>query len=222
MEKGVLKGLIFDLDGTLANTIEDLADSMNRVLISQGFPIHSCDAYRYFVGAGVRNLVTRALPEDKRAEEIIDRCYKLMMDDYRDNCFIKTQLYEGIAEAIDKLRDRGIKLAVFSNKVDELTQLFVEKLIGSEKFETIIGSQPSIPLKPDPKGALFISERLGITPTNMGYIGDSGTDMLTANSAGMYAIGALWGFRTKDELVNSGAKKVISHPLELLEMKEFS
>ena len=185
MSKRILKGLIFDLDGTLANTIEDLADSMNRVLLSQGFPTHGCDAYRYFVGAGVRNLVTRALPENKRTDDIIDKCYNLMMADYHNNCFVKTHLYDGITEAIDRLIDRGVKLAVFSNKVDELTQEFVAKLIGTEKFEMVIGSQPSIPLKPDPKGALYISECLGIEPASMGYIGDSGTDMLTANRAGM-------------------------------------
>jgi len=220
MSKRNLKGLIFDLDGTLANTIEDLADSMNRILLSQGFPIHSCDAYRYFVGAGVRNLVLRALPEDERHDEIIDRCYNLMISDYNQNCFIKTKLYDGIIDVIDQLRSRGIKLAVFSNKVDNLTNRFVEKLIGLEKFEMVIGSKPTIPLKPDPTGALLISNHLGIAPGNMGYIGDSGTDMLTANKAGMFAIGALWGFRTKEELLSNGAIKLLNHPEELLYLKE--
>ncbi len=218
----MLKGLIFDLDGTLANTIEDLTDSMNRVLEGEGFPIHSSDAYRYFVGGGVRNLIRQALPESKRSDMVIDRCYNLMMPDYSENCFIKTHLYDGIAEVVDKLRSRGIKLAVFSNKVDELTQRFVEVLIGSEKFEIIVGAQPAFPIKPDPSGALLISKHLGIAPNDMGYIGDSNTDMLTANRAGMFAIGALWGFRTKEELIESGAKRVLNHPLELLEIEEWS
>lgn len=222
MSKRNLKGLIFDLDGTLANTIEDLADSMNRILSSQGFPIHSCDAYRYFVGAGVRNLVLRALPEDKQHDEVIDRCYNLMISDYNQNCFIKTRLYDGIIEVIDQLRSRGIKLAVFSNKVDDITIRFVEKLIGIEKFEIVIGSKPSIPLKPDPTGALLISNHLEIAPENIGYIGDSGTDMITANRAGMFAIGALWGFRTKEELLSNGAKLVLNNPLEILEMDEWN
>jgi len=218
MNENKLKGIIFDLDGTLANTIEDLADSMNRVLTGEGFPTHSCDAYRYFVGGGVRNLIRLSLPEACRSEMVIDRCYNLMMTDYRDSCFIKTHLYDGVPEVLDKLRIRGIKMAVFSNKVDELTQLFVKELIGSEKFEIIVGARPTIPIKPDPAGALLISKHLGIDPSNMGYIGDSNTDMLTANRAGMFAIGALWGFRTKEELIESGAKKVLSHPLELLEL----
>jgi len=216
-----LKGLIFDLDGTLANTIEDLADSMNRVLSSQGFPTHSCNAYRYFVGAGVRNLVLRALPEDKRSQATVDKCFDLMISDYNQNCFIKTRLYDGTIEVIDELRRRGVKLAVFSNKVDGLTIHFVEKLIGLEKFELVIGSKPTIPLKPDPTGALLISKELGIVPSEMGYIGDSGTDMITANKAGMFAIGALWGFRTKEELFSNGAKKLLNHPNELLYLKEF-
>jgi phosphoglycolate phosphatase len=214
----VLKGLIFDLDGTLANTLEDLTDSMNRVLSREGFPTHRREAYRYFVGAGVRNLVKRSLPEDQRGDAIVDRCFDLMMADYRENCFVKTHLYDGIAETIDGLRTRGIKLAVFSNKLDELTQRFVEVLIGAEKFEMIIGAQHSIPIKPDPTGALLISKRLGIPPHSMGYIGDTSTDMITANDAGMFAIGALWGFRTKEELIESGAKKLLSHPLELLDL----
>ena len=214
----MLKGLIFDLDGTLANTLEDLTDSMNRVLRCEGFPIHRREAYRYFAGAGVRNLVKRSLPEDQRGDAIVDRCFALMMADYRENCFVKTHLYDGIAETIDGLRTRGIKLAVFSNKLDELTQRFVEVLIGAEKFEMIIGAQPSIPIKPDPAGALLISKRLGIPPHSMGYIGDTSTDMITANDAGMFAIGALWGFRTKEELIESGAKKLLSHPLELLDL----
>lgn len=221
MNKGNLKGLIFDLDGTLANTIEDLADSMNRVLSSQGFPIHCCDAYRYFVGAGVRNLVLRALPEDERHEETIDRCYNLMISDYNQNCFNKTRLYDGTIEVIDELRRRGIKLAVFSNKVDDLTNKFIEQLIGIEKFEMVIGSKPTIPLKPDPTGALLISNHLEIAPENMGYIGDSGTDMITANRAGMFAIGALWGFRTREDLLSNSAKKLLDYPKELLYLKEF-
>ncbi len=218
MNRIKLQGLIFDLDGTLANTLEDLADSMNRVLISKGFPAHERDAYRYFVGAGVRNLVKRTLPEDKRSDDTIDKCFDLMMADYRENCFVKTRLYEGISEAVDQLKKRGVKLAVFSNKIDELTQRIVDELIGSAKFEIVLGSKPSIPIKPDPTGALLISKQLGISPENMGYIGDTKTDMITANSAGMFAIGALWGFRTKEELVENGAKKLLSHPRELLEL----
>jgi len=145
-----------------------------------------------------------------------------MMADYSENCFVKTCLYDGISEAVDLLRNRGVRLAVFSNKIDELTQRIVDVLIGSAKFEIVLGSKSSIPIKPDPTGALLISKQLGISPVNMGYIGDTKTDMITANSAGMYAIGVLWGFRTKKELIENGAKKLLSHPRELLEMEEWS
>jgi phosphoglycolate phosphatase len=212
------KGIIFDLDGTLADTLEDLADSMNRVLASQGLPIHSHDAYRYFVGKGVKNLVAETLPPEKRSEEYIAQCYGLIVADYRKNCLVKTRLYEGIAEAVDILRGHGIKMAVFSNKPDELTKKIVEALVGNDHFEMILGAQPGLPVKPDPAGAMLISRHLGIAPGGILYLGDTDIDMMTANNAGMFAVGALWGFRTKEELLESGARAVIGHPHELLEI----
>ena len=212
------EGVIFDLDGTLADTLEDLADSMNRVLTMQGLPVHSYDAYRYFIGKGVKNLVAETLPREKRSEEYLSWYYDSVVADYRKNCLVKTRLYDGIADVISRLRGHGIKLAVFSNKPDDLTKRIVEALAGTQNFEMVLGAQAGMPVKPDPAGALLISAHLGIAPGSILYLGDTDIDMMTANNAGMFAVGALWGFRTKDELLESGARAVISHPLELLEI----
>lgn len=212
------EGIIFDLDGTLADTLEDLADSMNRVLTLEGLPVHSYDAYRYFIGKGVTNLVAETLPQEKRTEEHIARCYDLIVADYRKHCLVKTQLYNGIAETLRLLRGSGIKMAVFSNKPDELTKKIVEALAGADNFEMVLGARSDIPRKPDPAGAILISTHFGIAPGSILYLGDTDIDMMTASDAGMFAVGALWGFRTKDELLASGARAVISHPPELLEI----
>lgn len=210
------EGIIFDLDGTMANTLEDLSDSMNRVLAEKGFPTHSYELYKTIIGKGLRNLVTSSLPEINRTSETIDECYNLMMADYSNNCLNKTHLYKGFAEVIEKLRQQGIKLAVLSNKIDELTQRIVDHLAGAKNFDVILGAQPDVPPKPDPKGALLIAKRMGIAPENILYIGDTGIDMLTANKAGMKAIGAAWGFRTKKELHDNGAMVILNLPVELL------
>jgi phosphoglycolate phosphatase len=212
------EGVIFDLDGTLADTLEDLADSMNRVLTSQGLPVHSYDAYRYFIGKGVKNLVAETLPQEKRSEEYVARCYDLIVADYRKNYLVKTRLYDGIADLVSRLKGHRVRLAVFSNKPDDLTKRIVEALAGTQNFEMVLGAQAGMPVKPDPAGALFISTHLGIAPGSILYLGDTDIDMMTANNAGMFAVGALWGFRTKDELLESGARAVIGHPHELLEI----
>jgi len=212
------KGIIFDLDGTLADTLEDLADSMNRVLTLQGLPVHGYDAYRYFIGKGVANLVAETLPQEKRTDELIALCYNLIVADYRTHCLVKTHLYDGIAEALSLLRGNGIKMAVFSNKPDELTKKIVEALAGADNFETVLGARPDIPRKPDPAGAIFICRHFGIAPGSILYLGDTDIDMMTANSAGMFAVGVQWGFRTKEELLGNGARAVIAHPRELLEI----
>ncbi|OPY72013.1 MAG: Phosphoglycolate phosphatase [Syntrophorhabdus sp. PtaU1.Bin058] len=212
------EGVIFDLDGTLADTLEDLADSMNRVLALQGFPVHSYDAYRYFIGKGIKNLVAETLPPDKRSKEYVARSYELIIADYCKNYLVKTRLYDGIADLVNRLRGHGVKLAVFSNKPDDLTKRIVEALMGTESFEMVLGAQAGMPVKPDPVGALLISTHLGIAPGNILYLGDTDIDMMTANNAGMFAVGALWGFRTKDELLANGARAVIGHPLEMLQI----
>jgi len=211
-------GVICDLDGTLVDTLEDLADALNRVLRGEQAPGHSLATYKSLVGKGIRDLVGQALPPEKRSAETVARCYAAMLADYGEHCLVKTRRYDGVAELVGGLRAAGAKLAVFSNKSDELTQQIVRSLFRPDDFEVVVGAQPGVPLKPDPTVALAISERWGITPGRMVFLGDSGIDMLTATAAGMIAVGAAWGFRTKDELVENGARIVLDHPLELLEL----
>jgi len=212
------KGVIFDLDGTLVNSIEDLADSMNSVLQQKDFPVHEIQAYKYFVGNGLRNLVKAALPETHHNETTINSCFDRMVETYSNNCFNKTAVYQGIPDLLDALVLRDLKLAVFSNKADELTKKIVQALLPNWNFEAIIGFTTETLKKPNPQVPKQISYTMGIRAENVLYVGDSGVDMQTANNAGMYAVGALWGFRTKEELAVNGAKYFLNRPLDLLQI----
>lgn len=211
------KGIIFDLDGTLVNSLEDIADSMNHILKSYAFPTHELEAYYRFIGNGIRNLVQETLPKEvSKEEELILNCFDLMMEKYRNNCTNKTRPYNGIRELLNELVKRGIKIAIFSNKVDELTKKVVRSLFPNWNFEVIVGVSSEVPRKPNPLGILYISKKMGIQPDEIIYLGDTGSDMQAANNAGSYAVGALWGYRTKEELFSNGAKCLINHPLELV------
>ncbi len=208
--------VIFDLDGTLLNTLDDLANSMNRVLVRNGFPTHETDAYRYFVGDGAIELVNRALPVEERRENIISQCLEAFRTDYRENWNIKTAPYEGVPEMLDALKTRKVKMAILSNKPHEHTKKCVAELLPRWGFEIVLGQRNGIPRKPDPIGALEVAELVNISPSSFLYLGDTDIDMKTSVTAGMFPVGALWGFRTAEELKASGAKALISHPLEIL------
>jgi len=210
------KAVIFDLDGTLADTLEDIADNMNRVLAQKGFPVHGYDAYRYFVGNGLQNLVMQTLPETARTEAIIADCHNRMIAEYNLNYLNKTHLYKGIQELLDALSTHGLKLAVLSNKAEQLTQKICAELLKNWKFDAIAGASDRFPRKPNPASALFIAEQLAVEPANICYVGDSDVDMKTAIAAGFYPVGAGWGFRPKDELIENGARQIIDYPAELL------
>jgi phosphoglycolate phosphatase len=210
------RGIIFDLDGTLANTLTDIAESMNRVLMAHGYPAHGTDEYKLLVGRGLENLVKQALPEHARLQAEISACLADMMEDYERYCLVKTCLYKGVKELIHELGLQKIKLAVFSNKAEPLTKKIVSQLLGDVNFERVMGARPDFPQKPDPAGALAISDQMGITPAETIYLGDSDVDMITATKAGMFAVGALWGFRTGEELRVNGAKLLIDNPMDLL------
>lgn len=213
------KAVLFDLDGTLLNTIEDLADSTNAALSKFGYPTHGIESYKYFVGTGARNLVKKALPLNvQKDDEIVDRCLTEMRKQYSERWSDKTHPYDGVPELLDTLASKKIKMAILSNKPDEFTKLVVSKLLSKWNFEEVWGERKGVPRKPDPKAALEIVKLLGLSPEDFVYLGDSDTDMETANSAGMYAVGAAWGFRTTEELLEAGAKKIIYKPTELLEL----
>jgi len=210
------KAVIFDLDGTLLNTLEDLADSMNMVLKSKGFPIHNVEKYRYFIGNGVYNLVKSALPAQIQDEDIINEYFSEFGQEYNKRLIEKTRPYPGIPELLDELERRGIKMSILSNKPDQATQHIVSKLLSKWKFDAIFGERPGVPRKPDPKASLEICSLLNVNPQDFIYLGDSGVDMQTANSAGIYGVGALWGFRDEAELKECGAKITIDSPVKLL------
>jgi phosphoglycolate phosphatase len=211
------KAIIFDLDGTLLDTIEDLSDSMNAVLEGKGFPTHSVEEYKYFVGHGMHKLVERALPTNLRDKTSVKEHAILMRQEYKKRWSNKTHPYEGIPELLGELEAKGVLMTVLSNKADDFTKAIIAKLLPHWKFEIVFGERPNVPRKPDPSAALEIANMLGVQPKDFIFLGDSESDMKTAAAAGMFGIGALWGFRTEDELVSSGAKAVIQHPLGLLD-----
>jgi len=210
------QAVLFDLDGTLLDTVQDLADSVNIVLRRFGFPEHGTESYKYFVGDGVDQLAHRALPENHRDEATVTKCIKAIREEYSRRWANNTRPYEGIPELLDTLTARNTRMAILSNKPDDSTKATVSKLLPDWHFDPIVGASPSVPMKPDPEGALNIARSLNIPPNSFLYLGDTGTDMRTACAAGMYPVGALWGFRKADELTESGAKTIIKDPGELL------
>ena len=211
-------GIIFDLDGTLLDTIEDLADSMNRVLSDLGFPTHTIGAYKYFVGEGVEPMIRRALPEDQLRPELLDHCLGALREEYSRRWENKTRPYAGIPDLLDHLSGMGLKMAILSNKLDHFTQIMVAKLLPRWKFEAVFGARPAVPKKPDPAGALEIAEALHLAPDHFIYLGDTGIDMKTASAAGMVPVGVLWGFRPADELRDQGARWLIEKPADLISL----
>ena len=207
--------VLFDLDGTLVDSLVDLADSMNRVLIRQGFAAHPTEAYRYFVGDGIIKLAQRALPAEAQQEDIIKDCARKMRQEYALHWADTTRPYPGIAELLDTLASRGIEIAILSNKPDALTQEVVRTLLPQWNFAAVAGARETFPRKPDPAGALRIANLLRREPADFLYLGDTDTDMQTARTARMFAIGALWGFRTAEELKEHGAQALLSVPGEL-------
>ena len=208
--------VIFDLDGTLADTLNDIAAAMNRVLRARDLPEHDPAAYKLMIGCGLRNLVREALPPERRDDETAAACHAEMMADYGRHCLDSTRPYEGVPELLADLADEDIALAVLSNKADELTRRIVAALFAAGTFAQVVGRRPDLPAKPDPTAALFIATRLRAVAGRVAYLGDSGIDMRTAAAAGMIAIGVTWGFRDRAELEAGGAGLILEHPLDLV------
>jgi phosphoglycolate phosphatase len=216
-EPRVLAGILFDLDGTLLDTLEDLADSTNRCLARLGLPDQPVDAYRYFVGDGLGNLARRALPAERREPTTIQALQELISRDYHEHWADKTLPYEGIAGLLDGLAARGVPMAVLSNKPHPFTVDMVRHFLGSWKFAAVLGARDTHPRKPDPAAALEASAAMGLASARVLYAGDTRTDMETARNAGMFAVGVLWGFRPRAELEESGAQALVSRPAQLLQ-----
>lgn len=210
------KAVLFDLDGTLLDTLQDIADSANFALRQLGFAAHPAEAYKYFVGDGIENLVEHSLPESSRDAETVARCLKLTQSEYHRRWAVHSKPYRGIRRMLGELQKRAVPMAVLSNKPHEFTCRMVDEFLGDYHFKIVRGAMPNVPIKPAPGAALQIARQMKIPPAQFVYVGDGDTDMQTADATGMYAVGALWGFRKADELIQAGAKRLLVRPGELL------
>ena len=214
---------IFDLDGTLVNSLDDLADSANGTLRAHSFPMHEVEAYRYFVGDGTRKLMERILPQEYAADTtFVEQFMSKYKDRYARNLLQKTKPYDGIMEMLEELRRRGIPMAVCTNKHQSAAEMIVKTLFPHGFFQEIIGDQEGLPRKPNPQKVLRIMRNFGVTREQTAYFGDTDVDMDTARNAGAFAVGVLWGFRPEEELVAHGADLLLSHPMELFEKVTFA
>lgn len=212
------KGIIFDLDGTLLNTVYDLADSVNEVLTHMGFPCHDEEEYKLKIGHGFRNLIEVSLPEDQRTEENIEKGLDMFVKAYDQKYKNRTVPYNGIPELMEQLHDRHICFAVNSNKRMDYTNALVDKFFSHLTFTAVFGEREGVPKKPDPASALEIAGMMGLKPEEILYIGDSSTDMATGKNAGMDTVGVAWGFRGREELEASGGTYIVDRPEEILDI----
>jgi len=214
------KAVIFDLDGTLLDTIGDIADAVNGVLAARDFPTHDVDTYKRIIGAGIEDLISCALPEERRDEETMKACLHDVYEVYSKSRHDKTRPYEGIEELLDELVRRGIKIAVLSNKPHASAVRQIMQYFPRHSFERVEGAKENRALKPLPDVAHEIMDDMGVRPQECIMVGDVEMDILVAKNAGMYSVGVSWGFRHPEELIACGAKKIIYGPLQLLELFE--
>ncbi|MCP4297964.1 MAG: HAD family hydrolase [Proteobacteria bacterium] len=213
-----IKAIIFDLDGTLLHTLVDLGETVNEVLEARQYPTHQIDKYKYFIGDGAKKLIERALPESRRSSEEILECLELFHRFYDEKTDLKTAPFPGISELLDQLASIGISLNILSNKPHKLTLKAVSSYLGRWPFQIIFGQREGVPHKPDPAGLNEIIEKLSLTAEDCLYLGDTSTDMITANAAGVKSVGVTWGYRPRSELEESGAHYTIESPEELLQL----
>jgi phosphoglycolate phosphatase len=209
------RAILFDLDGTLLDTLDDIAYSMNAALRELGAPPLPAAAYRRHVGSGLDKLAYRVLPEGRRDDATIAACVAAMRAVYATRWAHATKPYDGILEMLSALRTSGVRCAVLSNKAHDFTVKIAVHFFGGHAFDLVLGGG-KFAHKPDPAGALYIAKAMGIPPAGFLYAGDSDVDMQTAVSAGMYPVAVTWGFRTREELLANGAKALASRPAEIL------
>lgn len=211
------KAVIFDMDGTLVNSIYALMYSMNRVLEKNGLKTINVDECKSFVGNGIKELVRKAARLEKQNDDMLELYYREMIEEYSKYWDYEMYVYDGIDALVKSLAEKNIKLAVNTNKNEDIAQLILDKYFPGY-FSCLAGGRTSVPKKPDPAGALLIADKLGISSSECIYLGDSDVDIKTAKNAGMYAVGALWGFRSREELIQAGADAVINEPMELMKI----
>ncbi len=211
-----VKLVIFDLDGTLLNTIGDLAEAANHMLALRSLPQHDYPTYCTFVGNGIMRLVERALPEELRTTEYVAAARQDFLSYYIEHIDLKTCPYAGIPELLTSLQARGIRLAVASNKFQAGTEKLIRSYFPDIRFEVVFGQRPDVPLKPDPKVVEEILALTGVKRSEVLYVGDSGVDMQTAHTAGVRAVGVSWGFRKREELEEAHADRIVDRAEEIL------
>lgn len=208
--------VIFDLDGTLLNTLGDLRAATNHALAVRGLPPHSMEEIRQFIGNGIRLLICRAMPEGTPEAEI-DAALDDFKAYYAAHIHDRTVPYDGIPQLLTALRKRGIQVAVLSNKIDSASQQLIEYFFPG-KTDVVFGEHVGVPRKPDPTSCRMVMQQLGVQPEQVLYVGDSGTDMQTAKNAGLYAVGVTWGFRSKEVLLEYGADVLVHRPEQILQI----
>ena len=213
---------IFDMDGTLIDSLADLTDSVNETMDHYGFPNHTLEEYRYFVGNGARKLIRRSVPENKADDEtFISEALKYYNDCYYKHLTNKTKPYDGIIEMLQKFKAFNIPLGVCTNKQQFAADEIVSAMFPANIFDAVIGDSKGLPRKPDPTKVLKIADQFKIKPDKIVYFGDSSVDMETAHNAGFLSVGVTWGFRPKSELIEYGAEILINHPSEIWNYVDF-
>lgn len=211
-----MKAFIFDLDGTLIDSLEDIADAVNLMLAERGYPQQPLKVFPRYIGEGVQKLVERALPHDALSKAKVDECVADYQRHYGVTWDHKTKPYEGMVGVLQELRELGYAIGVLSNKPHSFTVKCCDHFFPGGTFDAVLGARDAVPRKPDPAGALEIAKKFGVLPEECFYIGDSGIDMQTARNAGMSGIGVLWGFRDERELREHRARFIVSKPEDLL------
>lgn len=217
----MVKLVIFDLDGTLLNTLDDLADSCNYILQKYDYPTHPVEAYKYFVGDGIRKLIERAIPDEVlHKQELVYSIESDFLAYYTLHKIDKTAPYEGIIPVLNQLQSKNIQIAVASNKIHSEIAPMLTYYFPSIKFAAALGQQEGVPTKPNPNVVYEILAQTKIEKEDVLYVGDTAVDMKTGKSAGIYTIGVLWGFRTEKELLDNGADELIQKPEDLLSLMD--
>ncbi len=212
-------GVIFDLDGTLAYTMDDLTTAINNMLTNLGYKTRSKTELLKFINNGAREFVRRSLPKlVQDSDFIVDSAVDVYETEYKKCYLEKTHPYDGIIEVLENLKSDGVKIAVLSNKQDSFVKDIIYKLFGKNFFSVVQGQTPSMPTKPDPVSSFYICKQMGVKPSNCFFVGDSDVDVKTAKNAGMTSIGVLWGYRAKEVLEEAGADFTIEAPVDLQEV----
>lgn len=212
------KAVIFDLDGTLMDTVESIATAANLALQECGLQPHPVHNYNYYAGDGADTLLFRALADAGDVEGIHFERMQQIYHEYFKNTCTNAEPYDGICDMLDELQKRDMKLAVLSNKPHERTLDVIHETFGASMFEMVLGQQEGLQKKPAPDGAFLICDKMNVLPEECIYVGDTNVDMITGKTAGMYTVGVLWGFRDREELEKTGAMKVIATPGELVDL----